>query len=369
MAEDSSKVVIQSRLESFFIQPINDNVTYRQEFSASVIQEDRKNPGNIIAAFEGQLVFFWGDGTPRHIIGTHPQCGFREGGLSEVQFCNISGLAQLESPEIIIADTGNHCLRKYDLLNWNITSYGGECSNDTSLNNSTNCQWTDGPLNSTSFCSPSTLQYVQSQKQILVLDTKESTNESAILVIDHDNVTISTLYKADFVINDFKYHEKDNTLILASVNGSLLRVSLSEEYPMVEDIFADAGFRNHCSASINYNNVLWVKSMKAKRFMEINGLYVVSDANSRDVLLLDPHNDIYVPLSLQIKDSFATSITDPVSLAYVDSYLYISNTLIITPSLESDRQLQINRVAMSVSPNYTVPDHCFLGCCEGEYFV
>lgn len=363
--DDDSKVTLQDSLNTFAEILIDGNAG-ANDISASVIQDSRELPGNIIAAVGGFVVHYIQSGDWTYWqLGKNASCGYEEGDMrSSVRFCNISGLAQLETREVIIADTGNHCLRQFDYKTSNVTPYAGICSNG-SLGYETTCEWADGPLENATFCSPKTLQYIESRQTILVLDSRKDTNESVILAIDRNTSTISTLFKADYLINDFHYHELVNMIVVAPSDGSLLRVDLNGDNSTAHNIFATAGNKLHCTSSL-YSNPLLVKHMKAEQFIEVNGLYIVLDRNLQDVLLLDPVNDIYIPLRMYVDAPFGTEISEPKAIAYVDGELFIGNKVSFSPFYKTTEKLQINRVKMSVSPNFIIDQTCLQTCCDGE---
>ena len=87
---------------------------------------DRNRPGSLLYTENTALMTY--DGTTTHLIaGSSTQSGYREGVGAEARFYYIPGFAQISEKLVVVADSGNHCLRLINRSTNKTSVFSGQC--------------------------------------------------------------------------------------------------------------------------------------------------------------------------------------------------------------------------------------------------
>ena len=149
--------------------------------SASHLEEDLRNPSQLLAAYVGSLgEIKAGDRYPTYIVGSGNK-GFRDG--TDAMFDEITGFAQVNANLVLIADHGNNCVRKVDRVQKLTSTAAGKCGD---------AGWRDGTLGLSRFDQPyNIIKSLTGKNTFFVTDH----NNHAIREIDLDAGTVSTFLK------------------------------------------------------------------------------------------------------------------------------------------------------------------------------
>ena len=133
-------------------------------------------PGNILLGGFSDLRT--SNGTDISGVAGHPSMyGYQEGVGENAQFYGISGIGQITTTKVVVADSYNKCLRMIDRTTRSTSQFSGLCGNDDSL-----------------FMKPTDLKLdLKNGSQLLVAD-----DEGDVRAVDVGTGSISTFAESNF---------------------------------------------------------------------------------------------------------------------------------------------------------------------------
>jgi len=172
----------------------------------SVIAQDLHRPGKIL--FIDKCSVCSTDGVSiQTMAGSANNCTFAENDNQEARFQVMHGFVQRNASQLIVADTGNHCLRLVDRISNLTTGFVGTCQSRGNRNGS------DALLNSPRSIIPNLID----PDQIIICDG----GNSALRIVNR-NLSVFTLAELDIANNPRRMVQIENGNLYISVDYGIV---------------------------------------------------------------------------------------------------------------------------------------------------
>lgn len=294
-----SSDVVFGRLETFATFP-TDNSVY-------VLLEDILNPGYLLAAMDNSIVSLSPAGEMLVLAGSTCmlESGFLNDNGTEARFSGIRGLVQLPyDGSVLVSDSNNHCIRRFDRNSSEVTTYSGSC---------TNAGQADGSLEKARFRFPTDLEFRDSNTLMVVEPLQ---NKLRYIYIKFGFVSSATFD------HQLSHLLKGSDYFYITVNYGVVEV--------VDD--APVWIAGSTTQGSNDGSLMNASFKEPQdTIMLESGLLMVADRSSHKLRLLNLSSDIVTSLCSGHQGHLDGNLTvcqldSPYSLLVMNETLYIGET-------------------------------------------